>query len=68
MPRTHDMQGSISDSTAPAGDNTYYQKRLAESLIASMEPYEAIDLCQENGWEGVLQVILALQRSADRTQ
>ncbi len=69
MPRTHDMQESASDSTAPVGDNTHYQRRLAESLIASMEPYEAIDLCQENGWQGVLQhVILALQRSADRAR
>ncbi|GMQ76755.1 MAG: hypothetical protein BMS9Abin01_2049 [Gammaproteobacteria bacterium] len=68
MPRTHDMQRSESDSTAPAGDNTLYQRRLAESLIASMEPHEAIDLCQENGWEGVLQVVLTLQRSADRAQ
>ncbi len=68
MPRTHDMQRSESDSTAPVGDNTLYQRRLAESLIASMEPYEAIDLCQENGWEGVLQVVLTLQRSADRAR
>jgi hypothetical protein len=66
MPRMHLMQRSASDSTAPVGDNTLYQRRLAESLVASMEPYEAIHLCRENGWEGVLRVILALQRSADR--
>jgi hypothetical protein len=66
MPRTHTMQRSESDSTAPGGDNAHYQTRLAESMIASMEPHEAIHVCQENGWEGVLQVILALQRSANR--
>ncbi len=68
MPQTHVMQRSESDSTAPVGDNTSYQRRLADSLIASVGPHEAIHLCQENGWEGVLQVVLALQRSADRAQ
>ncbi len=66
MPRTHTMQRSVSDSTAPGGDNTHYQKRLAISLTARMEPQEAIHVCQENGWEGVLRFVLALQRSANR--
>ena len=66
MPRTHSLQRSESDSTAPGRDNAHYQSRLAESMIASMEPHEAIHVCQENGWEGVLRFVLALQRSADR--
>ncbi len=68
MPGTHVMQRSESDSTAPVGDNRGYQRRLADSLVASMGPHEAIHLCQENGWEGVLQVVLALQRSTDRAR
>ena len=65
MPPTNAVQQSHSDSTAPGGDSTLYQIRLAESLIASVGTHEAIHVCQENGWEGVLQVILFLQRSAD---
>lgn len=64
MPRTHATHRSDSDSTAPGGDNAQYQIRLAEMLIASLGPHEAIHVCQENGWEGVLQVILTMQRSA----
>ena len=65
MPQTHATHRNESDSTAPAGDNTHYQTRLADSLIASLGPSEAVQVCQENGWEGVLQVILARQRSAN---
>ena len=66
MPQTHVVPRSESDSTAPVGDNTHYQRRLAESLVANMGSHEAIQLCRENGWEGVLRVIVALQRAADR--
>ncbi len=68
MQQSHYMRRRTSDSTAPGGDNTHYQRRLAKSLMSSMEADEAINVCQENGWEGVLHVILALQRSADRAQ
>ena len=60
------MQQSPSDSTAPVGDNTDYQARLARSLLASMDVHEAIHVCQENGWEGVLRFVIALQRSDER--
>ena len=66
MPRARTIQRSRYGPTAPVDDNWQYQRRLAESLIASMEPHEAIRVCHENGWEGVLGVILALQRSAMR--
>lgn len=66
MSATTGVRRNESDSTAPAGDNSHYQIRLAESLIASMGPHEAMHVCQENGWEGVLKVILVMQRSADR--
>ena len=65
MQQSHYMRRRTSDSTAPGGDNTHYQQRLAKSLMASMEAHEAINVCQENGWEGVLRFVLALQRSAD---
>ena len=60
------MQQHSSDSTAPAGDNTDYQSRLARSLVESMDVHEAIHVCQENGWEGVLRFVIALQRSDER--
>ena len=60
------MQKSPSDSTAPPGDNTDYQRRLARSLVTSMDVHEAIHVCQENGWEGVLRFVIALQRSDER--
>ena len=60
------MQQSPSDSTAPPGDNTDYQARLAKSLVTSMDVHEAIHVCQENGWEGVLRFVIALQRSDER--
>jgi len=66
MQQSHYMRRRTSDSSAPGGDNTHYQRRLAKSLMASMEAHEAIHVCQENGWEGVLGFVLALQRSADR--
>ena len=66
MRQSHYMQRRTSDSTAPGGDNTHYQRRLAKSLMASMEAHEAIGVCQENGWEGVLRFVLALQRTGDR--
>ena len=62
-PRVHRTD---SDSTAPGGDNSRYQIRLAESLVASVGPDEAVQVCRENGWEGVLGVVLALQESARR--
>ena len=65
MPPTHATYRNESDSTSPAGDDTLYQTRLAESLLASLGTHEAIHVCQENGWEGVLQVILALQRTVN---
>lgn len=60
------IQSSPSDSTAPAGDSTAYQERLARSLVASMNVHDAIHVCQENGWEGVLRFVFALQRAVDR--
>jgi len=59
-------QQSSSDSTLRAGDNTDYQRRLARSLVTSMDVHEAIHVCQENGWEGVLRFVIALQRSDER--
>lgn len=59
-------QQSSSDSTAPAGDNTDYQTRLARSLVDSMDVHEAIHVCQENGWEGVLRFVIDLGCSDER--
>jgi len=61
-----DMLQSPPDSTAHPGDNTEYQTRLARSLLSSMDVHEAIHVCQENGWEGVLRFVIALQRSDER--
>lgn len=60
------MQQSQSDSTARPGDNTDYQRRLARSLVTTMDVHEAIHVCQENGWEGVLRFVIALQRADER--
>lgn len=60
------IQQSAPDSTAPAGDSTAYQARLASSLVASMDVREAIHVCQENGWEGVLRFVIVLQRADER--
>jgi len=60
------MQQNTSDSTARPGDNSDYQRRLAKSIVKSMDVHEAIHVCQENGWEGVLRFVIALQRSDER--
>ncbi|MDX2316704.1 MAG: hypothetical protein QNL90_21840 [Gammaproteobacteria bacterium] len=60
------MQQSTSDSTTRPGDNSDYQRRLAKSLVTSMDVHEAIHVCQENGWEGVLRFVIVLQHSDER--
>ena len=64
MPQAQPMHPSSPGRSATAGDNAGYQRRLAESLISSMGPDEAIHWCHVNGWEGVLRVLLALQSAA----
>jgi len=59
-------QQSSTDSTAHPGDNSDYQRRLARSLVRSMDVHEAIHVCRENGWEGVLRFVIALQRADER--
>jgi hypothetical protein len=46
---------------AESGDNGYYQRRLAASLIASLGRSGAIHACQANAWDGVLRCILRLR-------
>jgi hypothetical protein len=53
--------------TAPAGDNTDYETRLARFLLSHMDAHEAIHVCQENGWEGLLRFVIALRRSYERS-
>ncbi len=44
-------------------DNQDYQRRLAISLISSLGVDGANHVCQANGWDGVLNWVMALEET-----
>ena len=56
---TSAMQYSPRRHPADLAGNLVHQQRLAESLLHSMSYCEAVQWCQEYGWEGVLRILLA---------
>ena len=45
-------------------ENHSYQRDLAESLVAVLGFDDAVRACQNNGWEGVLTVLVAKRPAA----
>ena len=43
--------------------NETYQRSLANSLIASLGMDDAIDACRRNCWDGVLEILLRMDRT-----
>ena len=53
---------------SPDQANHLYQRSLAEALVASLGFDAALEACQNNGWQGVLGVLLAeLRHSSPAT-
>ncbi len=53
---------------SPDEANHLYQRSLAEALVASLGFDAALEACQNNGWQGVLGVLLAeLRHSSPAT-
>lgn len=46
-------------------DNESHQRRFAEMLINAMGMDDAIQWCQQTGWDGTLRAILARARVHD---
>ncbi len=51
---------------APEVGNRECQRELAELLMASHGRDEALEICQRNGWEGVLDVIWSDRRPSSK--
>jgi hypothetical protein len=48
--------------TRPEIGNRECQRDLAHALLAAHGRDEALEICQQNGWEGVLDVLLSDRR------
>ena len=48
----------------PEIGNKKYQRQLADTLVAAHGYKEALEICQENAWEGVLHVLYSVRRPA----
>jgi hypothetical protein len=51
-----------------AEENYAYQRRLADSLLEDLGIYEAVQWCQELGWDGVIQILMRRQNATGSDQ
>ena len=65
--------GSMSHSTMRlnnyiAEGNYAYQRRLADSLLEDVGLHEAVQWCQELGWDGVIEILMRRQNATGSNQ
>ena len=56
----------MSPNNDTAEGNYAYQRHLADSLLEDLGIHEAVQWCQERGWDGVIQILIRRQNATDR--
>ena len=58
----------ISSNDYIAEGNRAYQRRVADSLLEDLGIHEAVQWCQELGWDGVIQILMRRQNAIGSNQ